>query len=380
MIALSAFIESVGLVGPGLNNWADAQALLAGRAPYVAARTVVPAPASLPAAERRRTGTSVKLALAVGHEAVAGSGRDAASLATVFAASGGDGQNCHVICETLAGEDRALSPTRFHNSVHNAPAGYWSIATRAMAPSNVLSAYDGSFAAGLLESLCQVAVDGVPTLLIAFDTDYPAPMHDVRPIPDAFGVALVLTPTQSTNTLARIDARLTDTPATVLAMPEFEQMRLGNPAARALPLLDTLAAQRTARVVLDYLQDVQLQLDVTMSNGSGEPTPLRPAFLSRRRSTMRGSLRTSRIAARCACSTRWLNGMPSTSAVRRPVIVTRTIRCVRMDVSRQCAASNTPRKRWQCTVHCWARRRTVHARAFSPACETSKRKPAGSTR
>jgi hypothetical protein len=73
MIALSAFIESVGLVGPGLNNWADAQDLLAGRAPYVAARTVVPAPASLPAAERRRTGTGVKLALAVGHEAVAGS-------------------------------------------------------------------------------------------------------------------------------------------------------------------------------------------------------------------------------------------------------------------------------------------------------------------
>jgi hypothetical protein len=98
MIALSAFIESVGLVGPGLNNWADAQDLLAGRAPYVAARTVVPAPASLPAAERRRTGTGVKLALAVGHEAVAGSGRDAASLAAVFAASGGDGQNCHVIC------------------------------------------------------------------------------------------------------------------------------------------------------------------------------------------------------------------------------------------------------------------------------------------
>ncbi|MGF7132957.1 hypothetical protein P3T40_004448 [Paraburkholderia sp. EB58] len=277
MIALSAFIESVGLVGPGLNNWADAQDLLAGRAPYVAARTVVPAPASLPAAERRRTGTGVKLALAVGHEAVAGSGRDAASLAAVFAASGGDGQNCHVICETLAGEDRALSPTRFHNSVHNAPAGYWSIATRAMAPSNVLSAYDGSFAAGLLESLCQVAVDGVPTLLIAFDTDYPAPMREVRPIPDAFGVALVLAPTQSANTLARIDARLTDTPATVLATPEFEQMRIGNPAARALPLLDALAVQRAASVVLDYLQDVQLQLDITMSiavpDGSGEPTP-----------------------------------------------------------------------------------------------------------
>jgi hypothetical protein len=106
----------------------------------------------------------------------------------------------------------------------------------------------------------------VATLLIAFDTDYPAPMRDVRPIPDAFGVALVLAPTPGANTLARIDARLTDTPATVLAAPEFEQMRLGNPAARALPLLDALAAQRTASVVLDYLQDVQLQLDITMLN------------------------------------------------------------------------------------------------------------------
>ena len=280
MIPLSAVIESVGLIGPGLASWVEARAVLAGRAPYEAARTVVPAPASLPSAERRRTGTSVKLALAVGHEAVAASGRDAASLATVFSASGGDGQNCHAICETLASDDRKLSPTRFHNSVHNAPAGYWSIATRAMAPSNVLCAYDGSFAAGLLESLCQVAVDGVPTLLIVFDTEYPAPMRDVRPVPDAFGVALLLSPVQGANVrtvagtdtsaLARIDARLTDTPASVLAVPEFEQMRRSNPAARALPLLEALAKQRPASVVLDYLQDVQLQLDITVPNGSSE--------------------------------------------------------------------------------------------------------------
>lgn len=286
MIPLSALIESVGLIGPGLANWPDAQAILAGRVPYESARTVVPAPASLPSAERRRTGTGVKLALAVGHEAVSASGREAASLATVFSASGGDGQNCHAICETLASDDRKLSPTRFHNSVHNAPAGYWSIATRAMAPSNVLCAYDGSFAAGLLESLCQVAVDGVPTLLIVFDTDYPAPMRDVRPIPDAFGVALLLSPLQGvgadagagvgtpmragTRTLARIDARLTDAPATMLAAPEFEQMRRSNPAARALPLLDALARQRSANVVLDYLEDIQLHLDITVPNSSSE--------------------------------------------------------------------------------------------------------------
>ena len=56
--------------------------------------------------------------------------RDAAVAATVFTSSGGDGDNCHAICETLATTDRLISPTRFHNSVHNAPAGYWSIATQ----------------------------------------------------------------------------------------------------------------------------------------------------------------------------------------------------------------------------------------------------------
>jgi hypothetical protein len=279
MMALNAFIEGVGLVGPGLNSWAEAQEALTGRAPLDGIRTertVIPAPASLPSAERRRTGTGVKLAIAVGLEAVTQSGREAASLATVFAASGGDGQNCHAICATLASEDRKLSPTRFHNSVHNAPAGYWSIATRAMAPSNVLCAFDGSFAAGLLEALCQVAVDGVPTLLIAFDTDYPMPMRAVRPVPDSFGVALVLAPTPSARTLARLDARLTDTPATLLAEPGFEAMRRGNPAARVLPLLEALAVQREASVVLDYLQDVQLQLDITRahaaSNRESPPT------------------------------------------------------------------------------------------------------------
>nr|WP_081262540.1 beta-ketoacyl synthase chain length factor [Ralstonia solanacearum] len=202
-------------------------------------------------------------------EAAAASGRDAATLATVFAASGGDSQNCHAICETLASEDRHLSPTRFHNSVHNAPAGYWSIAARAMAPSNVLCAYDGSFAAGLLESLCQVAIDAVPTLLIAFDTDYPEPLRAVRPIPDAFGVALVLAPEAGPHALARIDARLTDAPASALARAEFEQLRAGNPAARALPLLEALAARRSASVVLDYLPDTRLHVDLVLPGDSG---------------------------------------------------------------------------------------------------------------
>jgi hypothetical protein len=267
---LAACIESIGLIGPGLSNWPHAAEVLAGRQPYEPARTAVPPPDGLPSAERRRTGAAVRLALAAGHEAVNAGGRDVTTLATVFSASGADGHNCHAICETLAGDDRLLSPTRFHNSVHNAPAGYWSIATRATATSNVLCAHDGSFAAGLLESLCQVAVDGMPSLLIAYDAEYPEPLHAQRTIADGVGVALVLVPIADDATLPRIEIELVDAPATTMTSLALEALRIDNPAARALPLLEALATQHAAHVVLDYLPDTRLRVDITLPHQAGD--------------------------------------------------------------------------------------------------------------
>jgi len=264
------YIESIGLIGPGLTDWPHAADVLAGRTAYMPARTEPPPAAGLPPAERRRTSAAVKIALASGLEAVAASNREVSTLATVFSASSGDGHNFHAICETLAGDERQLSPTRFHNSVHNAPASYWSIATRSMASSNVLCAYDGSFAAGLLESVCQILADRVPTLLIAYDTDYPEPLHAVRPIVDGFGVALLLSPDASPTAVARIDVRLTDAPATLLASSDLDILRRGNPAARSLPLLEALASRRATSVVLDYLPETRMQVDITLPDTTGE--------------------------------------------------------------------------------------------------------------
>ena len=99
-------------------------------------------------------------ALTVGRHALGERLAEAGEIATVFASCGGDGPITHQICEVLAGPDRAVSPTAFHNSVHNAPAGYWSIATRSRAPSTSLCGHDGSFAAGLLEAATQVLAEG----------------------------------------------------------------------------------------------------------------------------------------------------------------------------------------------------------------------------
>lgn len=270
MTTMRVYVDGVGLIGPGLPNWAHAIEVLTHAAAYVHAPASVPSPAALPAAERRRTGASVKLALAVGQEAAQAAGRDPALLSAVFTASGGDGDNCHAICEMLAGDDRYISPTRFHNSVHNAPAGYWSIAARAMEASNVLCAHDGSFAAGLLESACQVVVDECDSLLIAYDTAYPFPLSGVRATRDAFGVGLVLAPRAGAGTQGHLDIQLTEAPATRLSCEALEALRLGNPAARALPLLQALAARQTATVVLDYLDDLRLRVDVTPADAPME--------------------------------------------------------------------------------------------------------------
>jgi hypothetical protein len=265
---LSAAVAGVGLVGPGLSGWPDAREKLRGTAAYEARPTALPEATALPPPERRRAGTVIKLALAVGAEAAADAGIDPATLPSVFSSSGGDGDNCHAICAALASADRQLSPTRFHNSVHNAAAGYWSIAHRATAAFNALCGFDASFAAGLLEALVQVATLRTPVLLVAYDTSYPEPLRSKRPIPDAFGVAMVLAPADAVapahvHAYARLRADLSVAPAERMSDAGLEALRTAIPAARSLPLLQRLAARQSGCCTLDYLDTARLAVEVS---------------------------------------------------------------------------------------------------------------------
>lgn len=262
MSSLVGYLEGVGLLGPGLSDWQRGAHLLTGETPWAPAPTVIPVLNCLPSAERRRTGTPVRIALTAGLEATANAGVDPAGLPAIFSSSGGDGQNLHEICAALASGERQLSPTRFHNSVHNAPSGYWGIATGATAASNALCAYDASFGAGLLEALTQVHVEQRAALLVAYDTQYPEPLRGARPIPDAFAVALVLAPERRPATLARLEVRLGEAPADDMPEPGLEVVRQGIPAARCLPLLAQLARKRSGTVVLDYLSPWTLRVEV----------------------------------------------------------------------------------------------------------------------
>ena len=261
---MRVFVEGVGLLGPGLNGWQASRPLLAGGATYAHAPTVVTASDLLPAAERRRTGLPVKLALAAGVAACVHAGRDAATTATVFTSSSGDGETLDHICATLATAQREISPTRFHNSVHNAPAGYWSIATRSHAPSSSLCCYDASFAAGLLDAAAQVTVDGTPVALITYDQPYPEPLHTVRPLSASFGAALVMAAQATDHVFATLDISLVpeEASATRMTDPGLDAVRAAVPAARCLALLAALARGASAVVILAYGGNNHLRIEV----------------------------------------------------------------------------------------------------------------------
>ena len=263
---LTAWVDGIGVVGPGLADWPATAARLAGREPFEARQPVLTLPPVLPPAERRRTGVAVKVALICGHEACSRASWPADAMLSVFASSGGDGDNCHAICEALASDDRLISPTRFHNSVHNAPAGYWSIAMSARPASTSICAHDASFSAGLVEALTEVIVTRQPAILIAYDAPYPEPLLSVRPVSWPFGVAIVLSSEPGARSVGRIAVGLTEAAPTSMTDPALERLRSAVPTARALPLLQAIAEGAAREVVLDHLEPTRLKVAWT-------PTP-----------------------------------------------------------------------------------------------------------
>jgi hypothetical protein len=259
MSSITVHLEAIGLCGPGLKSWATTQEILRGTASYEQVPTEIAPSDYLPAAERRRVGVAVKLALAAAKDALTNSPYDASQLLSVFSSSGGDGDNCHIICEALASSDRLISPTRFTNSVHNAPSGYWGIALKARPASTSLCAFDGSFSTGLLEAATQAISASAPVLLIAYDTPYPEPLRAVRPIAHSMGVAIVVSPHPTSATIASIQISLGKAQSTAMPDAALESLRTNVPAARCLPLLQAIASrQNDAELVLDLFDNQQL--------------------------------------------------------------------------------------------------------------------------
>ncbi len=242
----TVYINGIGLIAPGLEGWKKGKAVLAGKLSYEATPLEKYKPLLLPPNERRRATELVRLAFRACEDAVSG-GIDPSQLASVFASSGGDYNIFNQICRVLKTSEHTVSPTQFHNSVHNSAAGYWSIATKAHAVSTSVAGFDATFSAGLLEVVSQLEIEAVDILYAVFDIVPPMPLLACRRINAPFATTLILSHVKNAKTIAALDVKLLSgfRENSRMTTPILETIRTGNPSANGLPILESIALSKT---------------------------------------------------------------------------------------------------------------------------------------
>lgn len=252
-----AYLEGIALWAPTLPDWDTARAVLRGEREAPSANAKLPSAELLAPTERRRAPDTVVLSLHVATRAVSMSAMDTKRLKSVFVSAHGDLCVTHAICDTLARAPSQTSPTKFHHSVHNAASGYWGIATDCQEASTAVSALDCSFAAGLLEALCQCEAEARPVLLVAYDIEAVGALASVNDSRGMLAVALVLSPTRTARSLSAIEWAAQDStaPLTMKSRGAVASGLSRNGMADALPFLEALARSPT-------------QLSMPLSSGS----------------------------------------------------------------------------------------------------------------
>ena len=264
----TAFVDGVAFWAPTVPGWDIARPVLRGEGGGQAQPAPRPAPGILAATERRRAPDTVAIALEVAIRACASAGADPRELPSVFACTEGDTAISDYMSETLARTPTLISPTRFHNSVHNAAAGYWSIGTGCTQPYTSLSAHHDTFGEGLLEALVQAEAGGRATLLVAYDIESRGPLATVAPSKGIVGAAVVVAPTAGDRSMARIRWRTAPGTERTGVEPSNAALVAGNAMAHCLPFFEALAVEqgRTVRLGLSPNLTLEIHFDFPTSD------------------------------------------------------------------------------------------------------------------
>lgn len=252
-------VEAVGILAPGLPDWEGARGVLAGHRALLPAPLAPCAPESLSPVERRRSSPTVRLAIAAAEQALRCTAIAPQDLTLVFASREADGAITHALCEALAGS-REVSPTQFHNSVHNAPSGYYSIAMKVKLGATSLCRGRWTFSAGLLSAAVHALCDGTPVLYVCYDSPLPTPLSVEMPVVAATAIALVITPEPATATLASWELAVEPAegdPAWPDWMPAAWQ---ANASARGFETLSTLCGPAGANAAAPLSPELNVRV------------------------------------------------------------------------------------------------------------------------
>ncbi len=254
------FINTLSIAAPGLVGMEQAIPVLTGKSSWQTSEFPKLVPQLLPSNERRRVTSYIKLALYVADEAnIAGQ-----ALAAVFASSNGDFFITDHICNTLTMDPKHISPTQFHNSVHNAPSGYWAIAAKSTAASTSISTGDSTFSSGLLEAVTQVLCQKQDVLFVAYDYPAAQPLAKFSDVSEAFATAFVLSlnETETSYGSIKLDISNDNIDKSHCLNTSLNVLQNSNPIAECLPLLETLLLKKTTTLYLPHLNNSKLKIDV----------------------------------------------------------------------------------------------------------------------
>lgn len=255
-------LAGVGIWSEAFSGWEQFCAVAAGEAVEVDTKLQ---PELISPRERRRAPQFVKMAVEVMDQACSMAEVERASVATVFASGMGDMQITDYMCRTLATMPRTLSPTKFHNSVHNAATGYWSIATGSNAPANAVSGHEFSGGIALLEGAIQAVEENVPVLVALQEAAAPKPFKSVYDSDHPLAIALLLTPLgECSSPVCELRVGVsTGNPSQIQPAPLARVDLERNFAAEILGLLLAVAGGGNCRIGLPISGLASLSIDVT---------------------------------------------------------------------------------------------------------------------
>ncbi|MFO1394643.1 MAG: beta-ketoacyl synthase chain length factor [Steroidobacteraceae bacterium] len=253
-----ARVEGIGFWGEGRPGWPS----ISGDAGIDATSTSHGRPVAsvLGPTERRRAPDSVALAIDVAAQACRAAGRDPADLRSVFSSMHGDLGITDYLCSTLARDPTGLSPTRFHNSVHNAAAGYWTIGTGCHEPYTAIAAGEWTAGEGLLEALAQLACEQRPVLYVAYDIEARGALVAVSPSHGLLGFSMVLGPAEGASQGRLIEWNVVTGRAPTPIRTEVGVALAGNAMSPVIPLVEALADPVARSVCLGLTATLGLEL------------------------------------------------------------------------------------------------------------------------
>lgn len=244
MSAGAAFVTGAAVWAPG---YRDLAAWLRGT-PDPAVTT---APAELiPAALRRRASALSRMVAEAARAAAAEGGAELSRASMVLGSGYGELVAAAEMIASFREAEGMPSPTKFHNSVHNAPVAYVSMATGNQGLATAIAAGDATAGMALQEAMGVLAERGGDVLVVLADEAVPQPLAPRVPwAPGA--VALVLSGAPRPGARARLGSPHRGT-APAIALPAGFA---AHPCAGGFALAAALASGRSGPVPLGPAED-----------------------------------------------------------------------------------------------------------------------------